>query len=139
VCDGKLVDITDTARYNTLTRFLVRCKMARGEEKTTIEPSSIDVSGFDQLVFASPVWAFKPTPAIHAAIDAVKGCEGKKATAFCTHGGRPGQTSEIFQKWIEARGMKCVGNATIHQKDIENEKITRELITLLIKDLPSKQ
>lgn len=138
VCDGKLVDITDTACYNSITRFIVRCKMAQMEDKTTIEPSSLDVSSFDQIIFGSPVWAFKPTPAIHAAIDALKGCEGKKATAFCTHGGRPGQTSEIFQKWIEARGMRCVGNACIHQNDIENEKKNRELAAILIKDLPQK-
>jgi flavodoxin len=137
-CDGKLIDITDTTRYNRLTRFLVWCKMARGEEKVIVEPSSIDVSGFDQLIFGSPVWAFKPTPAIHAAIDSLKGCEGKKATAFCTHGGRPGQTAEVFQKWIEARGMKCVGNANIHQNEIENEKKTKELASILIKDCSSK-
>jgi len=136
-CDGKLIDITDRARYMRLTRFLVWCKMAQAEEKTEIEPASIDVSGYDQLVFGSPVWAFKPTPAIHAAIDSLKGCEGKKATAFCTHGGKPGQTAGVFQKWIEARGMKCVGNANIHQHDIENEKKTKELVSLLIKDMPS--
>ncbi|MFA4878391.1 MAG: NAD(P)H-dependent oxidoreductase [Methanoregula sp.] len=133
-CDGKLIEINDSASYNRLTGFLVRCKMARGEEKTPVEPSSIDVSGFDLLVFGSPVWAFKPTPAIHAAIDALKGCEGKKATAFCTHGGRPGETAAVFQKWIEARGMKCVGNANISQKDIENEKKTREMAAILIKN-----
>jgi flavodoxin len=136
-CDGKLIDITDRGSYNRLTRFLVQCKMAMGEEKTEIEPASIDVSGYDQLVFGSPVWAFKPTPAIHAAIDALKGCEGKKATAFCTHGGKPGQTAEVFQKWIEARGMKCVGNANLHQNDVENEKKTKELVSIVIKDLPS--
>jgi flavodoxin len=133
-CDGHLIEVCDRASYMKLTRFLVWCKMARGEEKTAIEPSSIDVSEYDQLIFGSPVWAFKPTPAIHAAIDALKGCEGKKATAFCTHGGRPGQTAEIFQKWIEARGMKCVGNANISEKDIENEKKTKELAVSLIKN-----
>jgi flavodoxin len=137
-CDGKLIDITDRGGYNRLTRFLVWCKMARMEEKTEIEPASIDVSGYDQLVFGSPVWAFKPTPAIHAAIDALVGCEGKRATAFCTHGGKPGQTAEIFQKWIEARGMKCVGNAGIHQNDIENEKKTKDLVSVVIKDLPAE-
>jgi hypothetical protein len=30
--------------------------------------------------------------------------------------------------------MRCVGNANIHQKDVENEKKTRELVSLLIKD-----
>lgn len=136
-CRGKLVEVTDRTEYGRLTGFLVRCKMARGEETTAIEPASIDVSGYDQLVFGSPVWAFKPTAAIHAAIESLKGCEGKRATAFCTHGGKSGQTAEVFQKWIEARGMKCVGNGGIHQKDIENEKKTRELIEILVKDLPS--
>jgi flavodoxin len=136
-CRGQLIEVTDKTSYNRITGFLVRCKMARGEETTAVEPGSIDVSGYDQLIFGSPVWAFKPTPAIHAAIDALKGCEGKRATAFCTHGGKPGQTAEVFQKWIEARGMKCVGNSGIHQKDIENEKKNRELIEILIKDVPS--
>lgn len=133
-CDGKLIEINDTASYNRLTRFLVWCKKARVEDTTSIEPSSIEVSGYDQLIFGSPVWAFKPTPAIHAAIDAVKGCVGMKATAFCTHGGRPGQAPEIFQKWIESRGMKYVGNASIHQNEVENENKTKELISVLIKD-----
>jgi flavodoxin len=136
-CDGKLIEVLDKAGYNRLTRFLVWCKKARGEEMTPIEPVSIDVSGYDQLVFGSPVWAFKPTPAIHAAIEALKGCEGKRATAFCTHGGNPGQTAEVFQKWIEARGMKCVGNANITVKDIENEKKTKELISIVVKDMDS--
>ncbi len=133
-CDARLVEVTDTAGYNRLTRFVTRCKMARGEELTTIEPASIDVSGYDQLIFGSPVWAFKPTPAIHAAIQAVKGCEGMRATVFYTHGGQPGQTPEVLQRWIGERGMKCVGNAGIHQSEIENEKRTKELISILIKD-----
>jgi flavodoxin len=133
-CDGKLIEVSDKASHNRLTRFLVQCKQAQGEEKTPVEPASIDVSAYDQLVFGSPVWAFKPTPAIHAAIDAVKGCEGKRATVFCTHGGRPGQTAEVFQRWIEARGMKCVGNGNLHQNDIEDEKCNRDLISLLVKD-----
>jgi flavodoxin len=133
-CDGKLVEVNDTAEYSCLTRFLVWCKRARGEEKTSVEPALIDVEGFDLVIFGSPVWAFKPTPAIHAAIDALKGCEGKTAAAFCTHGGRPGQTDGILRKWIEARGMKVSAVADINMKDIENEKKTKELVSLLIKN-----
>jgi flavodoxin len=113
--DAQLVEVTDTASYNRLTRFFVLCKMARGEEKTLIEP----------------VWAFKPTPVIHAAIDGLKGCMGKPAVAFSTHGGRPGQTDETFKKWIEERGMVPVAITNIHQNDIENEKKTKELVALV--------
>ena len=129
--DATLVEVCDTASYFQLTRFLVRCKMARSEEETTIMPASTDVSEYDLVVFGSPVWAFKPTPAIHTAISGLKGCMGKPAVAFFTHGGRPGQTGETFKKWIEGRGMVLVAVSGIHQNDIENEKKKEELISLV--------
>jgi flavodoxin len=131
VFDAKLIEVSDTASYFQLTHFLMQCKMASGEEKTTISPTSSDVSGYDLIVFGSPVWAFKPSPVIHAAIDSLKGCMGKPALAFSTHGGRPGQTDKIFKKWIEARGMVVVAITNIHQNAIENEKIKEELIAIV--------
>jgi flavodoxin len=129
--DAQLIEVTDTVSYNRLTRFLVLCKMANREEKTAIEPEAIDISGFDLVVFGSPVWAFKPTPVIHAAIDGLKGYMGKPAVAFSTHGGRPGKTDEIFKKWIEEREMIPVAITNIHQNDIENQKKTKELVALV--------
>jgi flavodoxin len=129
--DARLIEVRDTASYSRLTRFLIWCKMARGEEKTTIEPSSTDVSEYDLVVFGSPVWAFKPTPAIHAVIDSLEGCLGKPAVAFSTHGYRPGQTDKMFKKWIQARGMIPVAVTNIHQNAIENEKEIKELIALV--------
>ena len=129
--NANLIEVCDTASYFQLTRFLVRCKMARSEEKTTIAPASLDVSGYDLIVFGSPVWAFKSTPVIHAAIDELKGCMGKPAVAFSTHGGRPGQTDETFKNWIEDRGMVPVAVTNIHQNDIENEKKIKELVALV--------
>ena len=129
--DSKLIEVTDTQSYNRLTRFLVLCKMANREDKTVIEPASIDISGFDLVVFGSPVWAFKPTPVIHAAIEGLKGCMGKPAVAFSTHGDRPGKTDAIFKKWIEERGMVPVAISNIHQNDIENQKKTKELVALV--------
>jgi flavodoxin len=129
--DSKLVEINDVAPYLRLTRFLIRCKMARGEELTKTEPESVDVSEYDLIVFGSPVWAFKPTPAIHSAIAGLKGCMGKPAVAFSTHGGRPGQTDETFKKWIEARGMVLVSVTNINQKDVENVKTNKDLVALV--------
>jgi flavodoxin len=129
--DAQLIEVTDTVSYNRLTRFLVLCKMANREEKTVIEPESIDISGFDLVVFGSPVWAFKPTPVIHAAINGLKGCMGKPAVAFSTHGGRPGKTDEIFKKWIEERGMVPVAITNIHQNDRENQKKIKEFVALV--------
>jgi flavodoxin len=129
--DSKLVEINDIAHHSKLTRFLVRCKMARGEELTKTEPESVDVSEYDLIVFGSPVWAFKPTPAIHTAIANLKGCMGKPAVAFSTHGGRPGQTDETFKKWIESRGMVFAAVTNINDKDIEDVKVNKELVALV--------
>jgi len=129
--DAKLVEVSETAHHFRATRFLTWCKMARGEELTKIEPDEIEVSGFDILIFASPVWAFKPTPVIHTAIQALKGCEGKRAIAISTHGGRPGETEETFIRWINNRGMRILGTADFHMKDIENEKKTQALYALI--------
>ncbi len=100
--------------------------MANREEKTVIEPASEDISGFDLVLFWSPVQAYKSTPMIHAAIDGLKGCMGKPAVAFSTHGDRPQKTDEIFKKWIKERGMVPVAITNIHQNDIENQKRTKE-------------
>jgi len=130
-CDGHLVEVYDRASYSALTRFLLRCKKARGEEQTPVEPASIDVSAYDLLAFGSPVWAFKPTPVIHAAIAALSGCEGKQAVAFFTHGGRPGQSEEVAKKWIESRGMHFSGALAIQDKNIEDEKMNTQLVRLV--------
>ena len=129
--DSKLVEINDIASHSQLTKFLVWCKMARGEELTKTEPESVDVSEYDLIVFGSPVWAFKPTPAIHTAIAGLKGCMGKPAVAFSTHGGRPGQTDETFKKWIEARGMVLAAVTNINQNDIESVKKNKDLVALV--------
>jgi flavodoxin len=129
--ESKLVEINDVAPYSRFTRFLVWCKMARGEELTEIEPKSIDISEFDLIVIGSPVWAFKPTPAIHTAIAGLVGCMGKPVVAFSTHGGRPGETDATFKKWIEGRGMVLAAVMNINEKDIENVKMNKELVELV--------
>ena len=129
--DAKLVEVCEVTKHSSLTRFLSWCKMARGEELTKIEPDEIDVSAYNILVFGSPVWAFKPTPVIHAAIKGLKGCEGKRAIAFSTHGGRPGQTGETLIRWINNRGMRILGVTDIHMKNIEDEKETKALIAMI--------
>ena len=134
--DSRLVEVTDHAQHFALTRFLMQCKAARGEETTGIEPAHLDVKEYDLLVFGSPVWAFKPTPAIHTIIGALANCEKKRAVAFVTCGGRPGQSSGVFKKWIEARGMSFAGFMSINEKDIEDDTATAEVVTFVKSAVP---
>ncbi|MFZ1902020.1 MAG: NAD(P)H-dependent oxidoreductase [Methanoregula sp.] len=130
--DSRLVEVTDRARHSALTRFLMQCKAARSEDKTEIEPSHLDAKDYDLLVFGSPVWAFKPTPAIHTIIDVLANCEKKRAVAFVTCGGRPGGSEDVFRKWIEGRGMVFAGFKSVNQKDIENDAANAELVAFVM-------
>lgn len=129
--DARLVEITDRTGYSRLTRFVTQCKRAQCENTTETEPETLDVSEYDLLVFGSPVWAFKPTPVIHTIIEGLKGCGGRRAVAFVTHGGKPGSSEEVFRTWIEARDMKWAGFFDVNQKDIEDETKNREIIALI--------
>ncbi len=129
--DSRLVDVTDRKKHSVLTRFLMQCQAARSENKTEIEPSHLDVREYDLLVFGSPVWAFKPTPAIHTIINALDNCEKKRAVAFVTCGGRPGASDEVFKKWIESRGMIFAGFRSINQKDIEDDAVNADMVAFV--------
>src|SRR5512136_2135437 len=117
----RLVEVIDKTGYNRLTGFVSRCSKARREKTTPISPAVIDVTPYDLIVMGSPVWAFKPTPVIHAAINALKGHTGKPVVGFFTHGGMPGETEETFTRWCEDRWLKTAGTLAIHMKEIENE------------------
>jgi flavorubredoxin len=93
-----------------------------------IEPVTIDVSPSDLIVIGTPVWAFKATPAINAAIAALKGCNGKKAVIFATCGGSAKDTLPIMKKALEAKGVTVVGQFVLTQKEVEDEQKTKVLI-----------
>ena len=131
-CSAKLlIEVLDRADYSRLTRFVSQCSKARMEKTTPISPSTIDVSTFDLLILGSPVWAFRPTPVLHAAVNALTNGSGKPVIGFFTHGGMPGKTEEIFTRWCEDRWLRVVGTLAIHMNEIENGKKTKELAALI--------
>jgi len=98
------------------------------EECDPIEPETIDVSASDLVVIGTPVWAFKATPAINAAIAALKGCKGKKAVIFATCGGSAKDTLLILKKALEAKGVTVVGQFVLTKKEVGDEQKVKVLI-----------
>ena len=77
----------DLQHYSRISKYLVGAGRAARRLSDPINPPEIDVSWCDLVVIGSPVWSGKPTPAINAAIQALKGCEGKNSILFVTCGG----------------------------------------------------
>jgi len=112
-----LVEVKDLADYSKVMMYLKGAPRARLGEAARIDPAAIDVAEYDLVAVGTPVWAFKPTPTANAIVAALENCEGKRAVAFATSGGMPGDTLEVLSANLTERGMKVVG--TFHATDKE--------------------
>jgi flavodoxin len=127
-CGGDLIEVKLKKNYSSLTAYSMGCYRAIKEESDPIEPEIIDVSASDLMVLGTPVWAFKATPAINAAIAALKGCDGKKAVLFATCGSSAKETLPILKKALEAKGVSVIGQCVINKKEIGEGQKVRVLI-----------
>lgn len=95
------------------------------ENKTEIEPSTIDLNDYDLIYIGTPVWASKPTPAILTIIDSID-LMGKDTILFATMSATGGNsTIERLEEKVKARGGRVVESFTIKTKG----KNTNQLIT----------
>ena len=127
-CGGDLVEVTLKQNYSSISAYTLGCYRAMKEEADPIDPETIDVSASDLLVIGTPVWAFKATPAVNAAIAALKGCEGKKAVIFATCGGSAKDTLQIMEKALAARQVTVAGQFVLTKKEIADGSKVSTLI-----------
>ena len=130
-CGGDLVEVRPKENYTTLTAYMKGCKRARNEERDPITPEVIDVAPYDRLVIGTPVWAFKATPPINAAVAALKGCEEKSTVLFATCGGMPGETLPILRRALEERGVTVAGEEVFSRREIGDPKKLESLIAMV--------
>jgi Putative NADPH-quinone reductase (modulator of drug activity B) len=127
-CGGELLEVQPRQAYSKLTAYTTGCLRARRGEADPIDPEIIDAGFSDVIVLGTPVWAFKPTPAINGAISALQNCDGKKAVIFATCGGQAGDTTTVIKKALEAKGVKVVAEFTFNKNDVTDEKKIAELV-----------
>ena len=120
-CGGDLIEVKTKKPYSKITAYSLGCLRAAKGECDEIEPASIDVFGSDVIVIGTPVWAFRATPAVNAAVQALSGCEGKKAVIFATCGGKPGETLNHLAEALEEKGVKVAGKYIFDRKDVKDE------------------
>ena len=114
--------------YSSLTAYTLGCYRAMKEECEPDRTGDHRCLDTDLVVIGTPVWAFKATPAINAAIAALKGCDGKKAVIFATCGSSAKDTLPILKKALEAKGVTVVGQFVLTRKEIGDEQKVKALI-----------
>ncbi len=132
VCGGDLIPVRTLRKYRTFTVYTTGCIRSRQEEIDPISPASFDVSGYDLLVVATPVWAWKPSPAANAIVAGLIGCEGKKAVICATYSNNPGECIPILKKRLENRGVEVIGDAVFSRREIEDPHRRNQFIGQII-------
>ena len=130
-CGGDLIEVKPRTNYTTLTAYTIGCLRARRGEGDPIDPGSLEVTGYDLIVIGTPVWAWKPTPVINAALRALQGCEGKPAVIFATCGSGAGDTLAVMRKVLEEKGVHVQGEAVLTRKDCADPRKVTVLIDLV--------
>jgi len=131
-CGCDLVEVKTQKEYSTFTAYTTGVLRSRKGACDPILPEEIDVSPYDLLIIGTPVWAWKPAPAINAAVQALSGCEGKKAVVFVTCCGQPGEALPLLRAALAARGVEVAAEISLTQEEAEIRNGKNDLIGRIV-------
>ncbi len=106
-----------------ITAFFLQCMSARFKKRCDIEDALYDVSGYDTVVIASPVWAFAPVPAINTFLDKVKGISAKKVVVLLTSGSGAGVGAcfKYINSILKSKGVSDIVEINISNSRMEDK------------------
>ncbi|UCD55013.1 MAG: NAD(P)H-dependent oxidoreductase [Candidatus Omnitrophota bacterium] len=112
--------------------FLQQCKEAFLARKPELYRTLLDLKDFDRIIIGSPVWAFRPAPAINTYIEQCGSLQGKTAICFVTYGSGAGKDKAlgVMKKALVAKGARVVGTLSLQQG--ESEKQCREKLSEIL-------
>lgn len=120
---GSTIEVIPKDRYSALTVVPKGCYRALKGVSDQVTPSQIDVSGYDLIVLASPVWAGRPTPVINGAVDALTGSSGKKVFIVVTCNDRKSGDSAVTSliSRCDQKGLETCGSAILDRHQVRDE------------------
>ena len=134
IVSGTVIEVTPDKPYNTITAYSLGCLRARNEDVDAVSPDTVDVSEFDHVVVAGPVWAWMPAPPVNGAIRAIKNGNGKSASIISTAGSDAGRTLEVMRAALEKQGLKVTGELSLSKKDIKDKTRIEEFAAALMQE-----
>ncbi|MCQ9207094.1 MAG: NAD(P)H-dependent oxidoreductase [Omnitrophica bacterium] len=112
--------------------FFAQCAEAFFAKKPELYRTLLDFKDFDRIIIGSPVWAFKPAPAINTFLAECGALDGKEAICFVTHAGGAGRKNalEILKKKLAIKGA-CIAQTAFFRGDETSEECRVKLSKLL--------
>lgn len=99
--EGDLFEVRDTARPSMVGAFL-RCASARGMKPTPVQPLSVNLEAYDDIIIMAPVWAGFPAPAIYNVFNALP--QGRNVEVYLVSGGGTSACREKIEALVAQKG-----------------------------------
>ncbi|GHU88308.1 hypothetical protein FACS1894202_04140 [Clostridia bacterium] len=103
---AELCEVHEKSGRNALTAFCPGCLQAMGGKASKIEPLEVDLSAYDKIMLAAPVWAGHPAPAINAVAELLP--PGKQVGVILNSASGEGNADKLSDL-IRSRGCEVVG------------------------------
>ena len=126
-----LVRVRSRFPYNPISRVIVGVRRALSGTRDPVDPSQIDVSEYDCVVFGSPVWSGQPTPVINGAIANLKGCAGKDGVVFMTCCLTAGPAPEILRESLRKKEVRVKGSMVVHGSQREDYSYLDRIVRMI--------
>jgi len=134
-CD--IIEVKTKQEYSKFTAYTTGVLRSRKGACDPIVPDEIDVSQYDFIFIGTPVWAWKPAPAINAAVKALRGCEGKMAVTFVTCCEEPGEALSLLSKALAEKGVRVMAEISLAKEDTESPSAGFELLERIAAAFPA--
>ncbi|MBN2452853.1 MAG: NAD(P)H-dependent oxidoreductase [Candidatus Omnitrophica bacterium] len=99
-----------------ITTFGAQCRAAFTGRRAALGPEvNYDVSSYDLVVIACPVWAFAPVPAINTYLDKISGLNGKRVAILLTSGSGLGvnRCFKAIEKVLRHKGAVSIDEINV--------------------------
>ncbi|MDR1796900.1 MAG: hypothetical protein LBR44_05560 [Clostridiales Family XIII bacterium] len=110
-----LIEVFEKKQRSKLSAFLPGCIQAAGGKASEIVPPDADISQYDDIYIAGPIWGGNPAPAVNAIIGLLPA--GRRVILIVVSG-RGGYTAQRAVNAIEARGCQVQGVVSPSTKEV---------------------
>lgn len=104
--------------------FFRQCRRAIFRKKALLSAVNFDLSAYDLVCFATPVWAFGPAPAMNTYLKNCFGVKGKEIILCVTFGSGSGvrRCVHYMQDILEAAGATSFSRLSIQQFRVNDKE-----------------
>jgi len=122
--------IEETKRKNILFRCISGAIQAVKGMGSEIKSLNADINNYQLIFIGTPIWCFRPTPAINTFISQAD-FKNKKIVLFVTMAGTKVEKAvNLMKEAIEAKAGEVIGSFSIRTSGVKKEQIIEEGIKI---------